>query len=144
MRTTAVQVEQEICQWLREGVPNPSTFPLSCSESVEDIKTTIDRVCTVWDYSVMAASVAYDSFSSTELMSEVDRWVCNHGLQSNSAVMLAGFPINSCPTVPPTKFTPPPTTERPTRSTPPPTTQPRRRTGRATTNLFPESQVIES
>ncbi len=133
IRTTAVQVEQEICQWLKEEVPNPLIFPLSCSENAEDIKTTINRICTFWDYSVMAASIATTSFSTTELMSEVDRWICERGLQGNGVVNFAGLPINLCPTEAPIP------TKLPI--TPPTKSTGRPRGRRETTDLF---QVIES
>ncbi len=129
MRTTAVQVEQEICQLLKEVHPN-STFP-DCSESAEDIKTAINKICTFWDYSVMAASIANASFSTTELMSEVDRWICERGLQGNDAVKSAGLPINLCPTEAPIT----------TKSTLPPTTQPPQIIVHETKNLF---KTIES
>ena len=80
----------------------------------------------------MAASVANASFSTTELMSEVDRWICERGLQGNDAVKSASLPtVNLCPTEAPIA----------TKSTLPPTTQPPQMIVHETTNLF---QIIES
>lgn len=87
------------CHWIQEVVGSTS-FPMDCNGTPATVKEDLDELCDIWEYQLLidTAKQSLATYSEGPLAdTNLNQWVCDHGLQSDVLVQSTGlFDVDAC------------------------------------------------